>query len=232
MPSPAMRRTSSSALSQGSGRGPVPGERLAEATHLHDRYPVCLGDSARSFLCHPDALGAWVAELDNTVIGHVALHPATSKAVMTLACDRLKVTADRIGVIARLLVSPRHRGQGACRRLLTTAVTEAQARRLWPVLDVDMNLTAAIALYERAGWQRIGVADVASAAPCGTSAPDRAERQDAGLRSGGRACGVRDRGRRARPQPDRRIRSPGMAEVGQLRRTTGDVADQRVQRAG
>ncbi|MDR0344110.1 MAG: hypothetical protein LBI49_13580 [Nocardiopsaceae bacterium] len=38
-------------------------ERLVQATHLHDRYPVYLGDSARSFLCHPGALSAWVAEL-------------------------------------------------------------------------------------------------------------------------------------------------------------------------
>ena len=103
---------------------------------------------------------AGVAELDNTVIGHVALHPATSKAVMTLACERLNITAGQIAVISRLLVSPQQRGRGAGGRLLTTAVTEAQARRLQPVLDVDMNLTAAIALYERAGWQRIGVTDV------------------------------------------------------------------------
>lgn len=75
---------------------------------------------------------------------------------MTLACDRLNVTADRIGVVARLLVSPHQRGLGAGGKLLTTGAAEARARRLLPVLDVDMNLTAAIALYERAGWQRIG----------------------------------------------------------------------------
>jgi GNAT superfamily N-acetyltransferase len=142
-------------------------ERLAEATRLHDRYPASPGDSARSFLCHPDALGAWVAELDSTVIGHVALHPATSTAVMTLACDRLKVTPGQIAVIARLLVLPRQRGRGAGRSLLTAAATRARALRLRPVLDVDMNLTAAIALYERAGWQRIGVTDVGL--PDGTS---------------------------------------------------------------
>jgi len=33
-------------------------ERLVQATHLHDRYPVYLGDSARSFLRHPGSLGA------------------------------------------------------------------------------------------------------------------------------------------------------------------------------
>lgn len=131
-------------------------ERLVQATHLHDRYPAYLGDSARSFLCHPGALSAWVAELGNTIAGHIALHPATSKTVMKLTCDRLHVTADQIGVVARLLVSPQQRGQGAGRRLLTAAATQAQALRLCPVLDVDVNLTAAITLYERAGWQRIG----------------------------------------------------------------------------
>src|SRR5439155_1431477 len=121
---------------------------------------VYLGDSARSFLCHSGALSAWVAELGNTIAGHVALHPATSKAAMTLACDRLNVTADRIGVVARLLVSPHLRGHGAGRKLLATAAAEAQARHLWPILDVDVNLTAAITLYERTGWQRIGQASI------------------------------------------------------------------------
>lgn len=96
-------------------------EQLVQATHLHDRYPAYLGDSVRSFVCDPRALSAWIAEADNTIVGHVALHPATSKPVMTLACDRLHVTADQIGVVARLLVSPQHRGQGAGRRLLAIA---------------------------------------------------------------------------------------------------------------
>ena len=108
----------------------------------------------------PGALSAWVAETDNTIVGHIALHAATAKTVMTLACDRLNITADRIAVVARLLVSPQQRGQGAGRRLLATAATEAQARHLWPILDVDINLTAAITLYERAGWQRIGQASI------------------------------------------------------------------------
>lgn len=131
-------------------------EQLVQATHRHDRYPVYLGDSARSFLCHHGALSAWIAEVDNTIAGHVALHPATSKAVTALACDRLNITAGQIGVIARLLVSPQQRGRGAGSRLLATAAAHAHALRLQPILDVDMNLTAAIALYERAGWQRIG----------------------------------------------------------------------------
>jgi GNAT superfamily N-acetyltransferase len=135
-------------------------QRLVEATHHHDRYPAYLGGSTRSFLCHPPAHRAWVAELDNAVIGHVALHPATSTAVIALACGQLNVTTDQIGVIARLLVSPQQRGCGAGRKLLATAAAQAQAQRLRPILDVDTNLTAAIALYERAGWQRIGVADV------------------------------------------------------------------------
>jgi ribosomal protein S18 acetylase RimI-like enzyme len=122
--------------------------------------PTYLGGSTRSFLRRPSPLGARVAELDRTIVGQVGLRPAASKAVMTLACDRLKVTADQIGVVARLLVSPQQRRQGAGSKLLNTAVTEAQALRLRPVLDVDINLTAAIALYERTGWQRIGEASI------------------------------------------------------------------------
>jgi GNAT superfamily N-acetyltransferase len=79
---------------------------------------------------------------------------------MTIACDHLNVTADRLGVVARLLVSPHLRGHRAGSRLLATAAAEAQARRLWPILDVDTNLTAAITLYEHAGWQRIGQASI------------------------------------------------------------------------
>jgi hypothetical protein len=90
-------------------------ERLVRATHLHDRYPDLPRGSTRSFLRRPSPLGARVAELDRTIVGQVGLRPAASKAVMTLACDRLKVTADQIGVVARLLVSPQQRRQGAGR---------------------------------------------------------------------------------------------------------------------
>ncbi len=36
------------------------------------------------------------------------------------------------------------------------AAADAAARGLHPVLDVDTGLTAAIALYESAGWTRAG----------------------------------------------------------------------------
>ena len=62
----------------------------------------------------------------------------------------------QLAVVARLLVSPRARGQGAGGLLLTEATKAARARGLHPVLDVDTDLAAAIALYESQGWARAG----------------------------------------------------------------------------
>src|SRR5262245_49699712 len=86
---PSRRDTSSSDAGEMTTRKPASG--WCGATHLHDRYPVYLGDSARSFLWHPCALSAWVAERDNTIVGDVALHPDTAGAVMTRAPDRLNI---------------------------------------------------------------------------------------------------------------------------------------------
>lgn len=47
------------------------------------------------------------------------------------------------------------------RQLLGTAADEAARRGLTPALDVVMSYAAAITLYERAGWRRIGTITVA-----------------------------------------------------------------------
>ena len=82
-------------------------ERLAEMVHAHDGYPVYLPGDLRSFLAVPDAIGAWVADEDDEVVGHVALHPARAGAVMDLATEKTGVPASRFGVVARLLASIR-----------------------------------------------------------------------------------------------------------------------------
>lgn len=61
--------------------------------------------------------------------------------------DRCRVTADG------LTVGSSHRGRP---QLLCTAAAEAVRQRLTPALDVVATYAAAIALYERAGWGRIG----------------------------------------------------------------------------
>lgn len=135
--------------------------RIAETVRDLDGYPMHLpGGDYRRFLVSDDALEAWVAEEDGVVTGHVALHRRSSKPVLDLASRALGLPTDHLGVVARLMVDPGHRGQGIGRALLETATVGSWERGLWPVLDVVVDSAAAIALYERCGWTRAGMVTV------------------------------------------------------------------------
>jgi GNAT superfamily N-acetyltransferase len=131
-------------------------EAIARAVQRVDGYPPHLPQELRRFIAEPDALSAWVAEADGTVVGHVALHPCSSDEVMALACDATQLPVERLAVVARLFVSPDGRRAGAGRRLLSAASNDAGARGLQPILDVGTIFSAAINLYESAGWTRAG----------------------------------------------------------------------------
>ncbi|MGD0219333.1 MAG: GNAT family N-acetyltransferase [Acidimicrobiales bacterium] len=131
--------------------------RLAEAVQDADGYPIHVTGSLRDFLVSRDGLAAWVAERDDTIVGHVALHGRGADAVVSLAAARLEQATDRLGVVARLFVAPDARRQGIGRALLETAAGEAIARGLWPVLDVPPVHDAAVRLYEACGWVRAGL---------------------------------------------------------------------------
>jgi ribosomal protein S18 acetylase RimI-like enzyme len=130
--------------------------RLAQIVHELDGYPAYLPTDLLSFVATPDALAGWVAEQDGEIVGHVALHPHTSAAALAMASETLKLTTDRLGVVARLLVSPGCRRHGIGRSLLDVASKDAVARGLWPILDVATHHDAAINLYESCGWTRAG----------------------------------------------------------------------------
>jgi GNAT superfamily N-acetyltransferase len=130
---------------------------MAQEIHERDRYPIFLPDDLWSFLSHPSALGIWVAELEGRIVGHVALHASSMPGVVALASESLGVPPERLGVVARLMVSPRARRMGIGQLLLEWATREALERELWPVLDVVTDHAAGIALYERAGWRKAGV---------------------------------------------------------------------------
>jgi ribosomal protein S18 acetylase RimI-like enzyme len=129
---------------------------LAGAVHESDGYPRYLPGDLRSFIASRDAYQAWVAEQDGRVVGHVALHSRSSGAAVAVAREALGQPPERLGFIARLLVSPDARGAGAGRALLEVATQAAIGRGLSPVLDVDATAAPAIALYERCGWTRAG----------------------------------------------------------------------------
>lgn len=134
---------------------------LARAVHAVDGYPVEVpGEDYVGFVAASDALGAWVAESEATIVGHVALHRATSPAVMRLARSKLDVPGSALGIVARLLVARPVRRRGVGRRLLALAAKEARDRGLAPILDVVSLHRDAVALYERAGWIRLGATQV------------------------------------------------------------------------
>jgi GNAT superfamily N-acetyltransferase len=129
---------------------------LAEEVHAKDGYPMYRPDDMRAFIGTPDALAAWVAEDDGEIVGHVALHPRSSPAVIEMASEAVGLRPEDLGVIARLVVSTRYRRRGIGRSLLEVAASEAHARGLWPVLDAVSAHESAIHLYDDCGWVRAG----------------------------------------------------------------------------
>jgi GNAT superfamily N-acetyltransferase len=124
--------------------------------HRSDGYPPYLPGELRAFLVRPEALGAWVAEVDGSIVGHVALHKTTGQEAMELASSLSGRARDGLGVVSRLLVAPAARGQGVGRGLLLTSAEHARSLGLAPMLDVATHFGHAIHLYETNGWTRIG----------------------------------------------------------------------------
>ncbi|HEY4378480.1 MAG TPA: GNAT family N-acetyltransferase, partial [Acidimicrobiales bacterium] len=91
------------------------------------------------------------------VVGHIALHRATGDPLTPLAREASGLDEEGLGVIARVFVTAAARRTGIAVALLEVAVAEAHRRGLRPALDVGVDLAPAIALYERLGWQRIGL---------------------------------------------------------------------------
>ena len=138
---------------------PACGDLLREVHEL-DGYPRYLQGDLMEFLDTPDLHGAWVSEADGAVTGHIVLVPRSSQAVMDIAAAALGLPETSLGVVARLFVAPSARRNGTAVALMNAAVADAQARGLFPVLDVVSDAHAAIALYERLGWTRAGRAAV------------------------------------------------------------------------
>ena len=134
--------------------------QLAQDVHALDGYPPRLPQDLGQFVAAPGALASFVATANGQVIGHVCVSPSSSPEVLGLAQQALGVQRKDIAVVARMLVSPTTRRRGVARALLTEAVAEARRLGRTPILDVATHFTGAIALYESAGWRRLGLVSV------------------------------------------------------------------------
>ena len=130
--------------------------RIAALVQETDGYPGRRPRDLRAFLDAPDALGAWVAECDGAVAGHVALHRDSLPVVMARAATELERDVSHLAAVARLVVDPSARRRGVGRALLETAADHARRRGLHPVLDVATHYDAANALYRSCGWRNVG----------------------------------------------------------------------------
>ena len=141
--------------------GDLPSLRqLAQDVHALDGYPPRLPRDLGQFVAAPEALASLVATINEQVVGHVCVSPSSSPEVLGLAKQALGLQSEDIAVVARMLVSPTTRRRGVARALLTDAVAEARRLGRTPILDVATHFAGAIALYESAGWRRLGLVSV------------------------------------------------------------------------
>lgn len=129
---------------------------MLRAVHEADGYPSRWVEDPEAFLVRAP-LGAWVADREGTIVGHVALMVPAMPFVVESTGWGPDVTA----AVARLFAAPAGRRLGVGGGLLDAAVQRARELGRHPVLDVVAQATPAVAMYERAGWHFLG-ADAAT----------------------------------------------------------------------
>ncbi|MBO0885348.1 MAG: GNAT family N-acetyltransferase [Mycobacterium sp.] len=128
--------------------------QVLAAVHEQDGYPSRWPADAPSWLSPTGLVGAWIAETDHGVCGHIALVGGVHDPQLRAAVD---APASDIVAVSRLFVDSAVRGRRVGELLLRTATTFATGHELQLVLDVvDSRRSAAIALYERLGWRLVG----------------------------------------------------------------------------
>jgi ribosomal protein S18 acetylase RimI-like enzyme len=128
------------------------------AVHASDGYPVNWPSDPPGWLTPMDLVQAWVAVEDSDIVGHIGLSSidmATFEPPLALA---IGTPIGVVGSITRLFVTPWGRGHGHATHLLDVVCREASDLGLPLTLNVSDDGHAAIALYERAGWQRVASA--------------------------------------------------------------------------
>jgi GNAT superfamily N-acetyltransferase len=123
--------------------------------HASDRYPVNWPTDPERWLTPPDLVQAWVAVEGPDVVGHIGLSHLDTATLEPSLATAIGMPAGTVGSITRLFVTPRGRGHGHAGHLLDMVRKKAADLGIPLILNVSADGHAAIALYERAGWQRM-----------------------------------------------------------------------------
>jgi len=127
--------------------------------HAKDGCPVEGVDHPEAWLTPPEVLAAWVAVLDEQIVGHVALSRPSGEEAVSLWLDQSQDSEAQVAVLARLFVTPEARHGAIGERLMQAATTYAHERDLRLVPEVMAKDVTAMRLYERLGWRRIGTTE-------------------------------------------------------------------------
>lgn len=132
------------------------------------RYPLVwpLPFPVEDFIVRDGEIGAWVAELDGVVVGHVSVQDVGggvgAQGADGLGPVRLWTAAhgcgeDELGAVSALFVGAGARGTGVGRMLLEQAVETIRACGRRPCLDVLARSAHARAFYTHLGWEDVGI---------------------------------------------------------------------------
>ncbi|MGW5349524.1 GNAT family N-acetyltransferase [Streptomyces sp. NPDC004031] len=125
--------------------------------HVTDGYPMEKVGDPVGWLSPPGMVGAWVAELEGRVVGHVAVtRGGTHEVAVRMWVEQSGADPGEVDVLARLFVVPEGRGHAAGAALVAAATADARARGMRLVLDVLSKDAAAIRLYRHLGWTELG----------------------------------------------------------------------------
>lgn len=135
---------------------------LLEEVYYRDQYPVEGVADPFSWLTPQGLLAAWVATIDDVVIGHAMVTENDPSDPTVVASVNAWISKggqpEQAAVIRRLFVGKAGLGKGIGQRLVLAAMQWAQQNNTRLVLDVMAVHAGAIRLYERLKWHRIGTA--------------------------------------------------------------------------
>lgn len=126
--------------------------------HKTDGYPVEGVEDPASWLRSDDVIAAWVAESGGKIVGHVAVMKPHGEDAVRMWIEQSGDDEKNVAVLARLFVTREARGRATGEKLMQAATDYARRSHLRLVLDVMTKDRAAMRLYERLGWAKIGEA--------------------------------------------------------------------------